>query len=49
MSSKAGTVLGIVAATVLPIASTALYADSVPYATRLSTTVHYVSSGPLRR
>ena len=41
MSNKAGTVLGSVAATALSIASTALYADSAPDGTRLSTTVHY--------
>jgi UrcA family protein len=41
MSHKAGTVLGGVAATVLSITSSALYADSALDGMRHSTTVHY--------
>jgi UrcA family protein len=41
MLHKAGTVLGSIAATVLSIASSALYADSAPDGIRHSTRVHY--------
>jgi UrcA family protein len=41
MSHQAGTVLGSVAAIVLSIASSALYADSAPGEIRHSTAVHY--------